>query len=119
MAGRSDRHMDVSSLYQTPRTADATAGEGPSDRRRRRSSRRRRQPPSPPTTQREEDEEEARPGDDDELVWQMDEEEGAHEGEGTHEEDGTGSASSGSSNVYLRGPASLPLVPLPHQRPMI
>jgi len=119
MAGRSDRHRDVSSLYQTRRTADAAPGEGPSDRRRRRRSGRRRQPPPPPTTQREEDEEEARPGDDDELVRQTDEEEGAHEGEGTHEEDGTGSASSGSSNVYLRGPASLPPVPLPHQRPMI
>ena len=118
MVGRSDRHRDVSSPYQTPCTTDAAAGEGPSDRRRRRSSRRRRQPPPPPTTQREEDEEEARPGDDDQLVWQTDGE-GAHEGEGTHEEDGTGSASSGSSNVYLRGPASLPPVPLPHQRPMI
>jgi len=108
----------VSSLYQTRRTADAALGEGPSDRRRR-SSRRRRQPPSPPTTQREEDEEEARPGDDDEMVRQTDEAEGAHEGEGMHEEDGTGSASSGSSNVYLQGPASLPPVLLPHQRPMI
>ena len=118
MAGQSDCHRDVSSLYQTQRTADAALGEGPSNKRRR-SSGRRRQPPPPPTTQREEDEEEARPGDDDELVRQTDEEEGAHEGEGTHEEDGTGSASSGSSNVYLRGPASLPPVPLPHQRPMI
>ena len=113
MAGRSDRHRDVSSLYQTPRTTDAAAGEGLSDRRRRRRSRRRRQPPLPPTTQREEDEEEARPEDDDELVRQTDEEEGAHE------EDGTTSASFGLSNIYLRGPASLPPVPLPHQRPMI
>ena len=112
MAGRSDRHRDVSSLYQTRRTADAALGEGPSDRRRR-SSRRRRQPPSPPTTQREEDEEEARSEDDDELVRHTDKEEGAHE------EDGTGSASSGSSTVYLRGLASLPPVLLPHQRPMI
>jgi len=72
-----------------------------------------RQPPPPPTTQREEDEEEARPGDNDELVRQTE------EGEGTHEEDGTGFASSGSSNVYLRGPASLPPVSLPHLRPMI
>ena len=68
MVGRSDRHRDVSSLYQTPCTTDATAGEGLSDRRRRRSSGCRRQPPPPPTTQREEDEEEVRPGDDDELV---------------------------------------------------
>ena len=119
MVGRSDHHRDVSSLYQTRRTADAALGEGPSDRRRRSSSGRWRQPPPLSTTQREEDEEEARPGDDDELVRQTDEEEEAHEGEGTHEEDGTGSASSGSSNVYLRGPASLPPVPLPHQRPMI
>jgi hypothetical protein len=81
MAGRSDCHRAVSSLYQTPRTADAAAGEGPSDRRRR-SSGRRRQPPPPPTTRHEEDEEEARPGDDDELVRQTDEEEGAHEEEG-------------------------------------
>ena len=109
----------MSSLYQTRRTADAAPGEGPSNRRRRKSSDRKRQPLLPPTTQREEDEEEVRPRDDDELVWQTDEEEGAHEGEGTHEEDGMGSASTGSSNVYLRGPASLPPVPLPHQRPMI
>ena len=67
MAGRSDRHRDMSSLYQTRHTADAALGEGLSDRRRR-SSGCRRQPPLPPTTQREEDEEEARPGDDDELV---------------------------------------------------
>ena len=119
MVGRSDRHRNMSLLYQTPRTADAAAGEGPSNRRRRRSNGRRRQPPPPPTTQREEDEEEARLGDDDELVRQTDKEEGAQEGEGTHEEDGTGSASSGSSTVYLRGPVSLPPVPLPHQRPMI
>jgi len=119
MAGQSDCHRDVSSLYQTRRTADAAPGEGPSNRRRRKSSDRKRQPLLPPTTQREEDEEEARPGDDDKLVRQMDEEEGAHEGEGTHEEDGTGSASSGSSNVYLRGSTSLPPIPLPHQHPMI
>jgi len=67
MVGRSDHHRDVSSLYQTPHTVDATAGEGPSDRRRRRRSGRRRQPPPPPTTQREEDEEEARPMDD--MSW--------------------------------------------------
>jgi hypothetical protein len=103
---------------QTRHTADAALGDVPSDRRRRRSGGRRRQPSLPPTTQREEDEEEARPGDDDEMVRQTNKEEGAHEGEGMHEEDGTGSASSGSSTVYLRGPASLPLVPLPHQRPM-
>ena len=55
---------------------------------------------------------------DEELVRQTDE-------EGPHEDDeleaaGTGSASSDSSlSVYLRGPASLPQVPLPHQRPVI
>jgi len=68
MAGRSDHHRDVSSLFQTRCTADVALGEGPLDRRRRRSSGRRRQPPPPPTTQREEDEEEARLRDDDELV---------------------------------------------------
>jgi len=67
MAGRSDRHRDVSSLYQTRRTADAAPGDVPSDRRRR-SGGHRRQPSPPPTTQREEDEEEARLRDDDELV---------------------------------------------------
>ena len=52
---------------------------------------------------------------DEELVWQTDEEE-EEEGEAV----GTGSASSdSSSSVYLRGPVSLPQVPLPHQRPMI
>ena len=81
MAGRSDRHRDVSSLYQTRRTADAAPGEGPSDRRRRSSGRRRQLPP-PPTTQREVDEDETRPGDDDELVRQMDKEEGRTRGRG-------------------------------------
>ena len=53
---------------------------------------------------------------DEELVWQTEEEEEEEEGEAT----GTGSASSdSSSSVYLRGPASLPQVPLPHQRPVI
>ena len=55
---------------------------------------------------------------DNELVRQTNE-------EGPHEDDeleaaGTGSASSDSSlSVYLRGPVSLPQVPLPHQRPVI
>ena len=49
---------------------------------------------------------------DEELVRQTEEEE--------EEAAGTGSASSNSSlSVYLRGPASLPQVPLPHQRPVI
>ena len=56
---------------------------------------------------------------DDELARQMDEEEGPHEDDEL-EAAGTGSASSdSSSSVYLRGPASLPHVPLPHQRPVI
>ena len=56
---------------------------------------------------------------DEELVRQTDEEEGPHEDDEL-EAAGTGSASSdSSSSVYLRGPASLPHVPLPHQRPVI
>ena len=56
---------------------------------------------------------------DDELVRQMDEEEGPHEDDEL-EAAGMGSASSDSSlSVYLQGPASLPQVPLPHQRPVI
>ena len=52
---------------------------------------------------------------DEELVRQTEEEE-EEEGEAA----GAGSASSdSSSSVYLRGPASLPQVPLPHQRPVI
>ena len=52
---------------------------------------------------------------DDELVQHMDEE-GPHE-DNELEAVGTGSASSdSSSSVYLRGLASLPQVPLPHQR---
>ena len=55
---------------------------------------------------------------DEELVRQTEEEEEEEEEEG--EAAGTGSASSNSSSsVYLRGPASLPQVPLPHQRPVI
>ena len=51
---------------------------------------------------------------DDELVRQTDEEEGPHE-DNELEAIGTGSASSdSSSSVYLRGPASLPQVSLPH-----
>ena len=76
--------------------------------------------PSPPTPLEEEPEEEVAPVDEsnDELVWQTDE-------DGPHEDDkleaaGTGSASSdSSSSVYLRGPSSLPQVPIPHQRPVI
>ena len=75
---------------------------------------------SPPTPREEELEEEVAPVDesDEELDRQTDE-------EGPHEDDkgeaaGTSSASSdSSSSVYLRGPASLPQVPLPHQRPVI
>ena len=56
---------------------------------------------------------------DDELVRQTDEEEGPHEDDEL-EAAGTGSASSDSSlSVYLRGPVSLPHVPLPHQRLVI
>ena len=56
---------------------------------------------------------------DEELVRQTDEEEGPQEDDEL-EVAGTGSASSdSSSSVYLRGPASLPQVPLPHQRPVI
>ena len=56
---------------------------------------------------------------DEELVRQADEEEGPHEDD-EWEAAGTGSASSdSSSSVYLRGPASLPQAPLPHQRPVI
>ena len=51
---------------------------------------------------------------DDEIVQQMDEEEGLHEDDEL-EAVGTGFASSDSSlSVYLRGPMSLPHVPLPH-----
>ena len=54
---------------------------------------------------------------DEELVRQTDEEEGPHEDD---EAVGTGSASSdSSSSVYMRGPVSLPQVPLPHQRLVI
>ena len=56
---------------------------------------------------------------DDELVRQTDEEEGPHEDDEL-EAAGMGSTSSDSSlSVYLRGPTSLPQVPLPHQRPVI
>ena len=56
---------------------------------------------------------------DEELVRQTDEEEGLHEDDKL-EAAGTGSASSdSSSSVYLRGPTSLPHVPLPHQRLVI
>ena len=56
---------------------------------------------------------------DEELVRQTDEEEGPHEDDES-EAAGTDSASSdSSSSVYLRGPASLPQAPLPHQRPVI
>ena len=56
---------------------------------------------------------------DEELVRQTDEEEGPHEDDEC-EAAGTGSVSSDStSSVYLRGPTSLPQVPLPQQRPVI
>ena len=92
-----------------------------SDRRRRRRTASRRRGPSPPTPHEEELEEEVAPVDesDEELVRQTDEEEGPHEDDKC-EAVGTGSASfDSSSSVYLRGPASLPQVPLPHQRPVI
>ena len=120
MAG--DRHRSVNSIYQRPRRLQEEAEgvvEG-SDRRRRRTARRRRGP-SPPMPHEEEPEEEVAPVDesDDELVWQTDEEEGPHE-DNELEAAGMGSASFDSSlSVYLRGPASLPQVPLPHQRPVI
>ena len=69
----------------------------------------------------EELEEEVAPVDelDEELVRQTDKEEGPHEDDES-EAAGTGSVSSdSSSSVYLRGPASLPQVLLPHQRPVI
>ena len=54
---------------------------------------------------------------DEELVRQTEEEE---EEEEEGEAAGTGPASSNSSSsVYLRGPASLPQVPLRHQCPLI
>ena len=58
---------------------------------------------------------------DEELVRQTEEEEEEEvEEEEGGEAVGTGSASSNSSSsVYLRGPASLPQVSLPHQRPVI
>ena len=92
-----------------------------SDRRRRRRTASRRRGPSPPTPREEELEEEVAPVDesDKELVWQMDKEEGPHEDDEL-EVAGTCSASSDSSlSVYLRGPASLPQVSLPCQRPVI
>ena len=89
-------------------------------RRTRKRTANRRRGPSAPTPCEEEPEEEVAPVDesDDELVLQMDE-------EGPHKDDkleaaGTGSASSdSSSSVYLRGPTSLPQVPLPYQCPVI
>ena len=120
MAG--DRHRSMNSIYQRPRRLQEEAegaAEG-SDRRRRRTARRRRGP-SPTTPREEEPEEEVAPVDEsnDELVRQTDEEEGPHKDDEL-ETVGMGSASSdSSSSVYLRGPTSLPQVPLPHQRPVI
>ena len=120
MAG--DRHRSVNSIYQRQRRSQEGAAEG-SNRRRRTTSRRRGL--SPPTPSEEELEEEVAHVDelDEELVWQTNKEEGPHEDESpptSWEAAGTGSASSdSSSSVYLRGPASLPQVPLPHQRPVI
>ncbi|XP_066308659.1 uncharacterized protein [Miscanthus floridulus] len=108
-----DRHRSVNSTYQRPRRLQEEA-EG-SDRRRRRRTASRRRGPSPPTPR------EVAPVDetDEELVRQTDEEEGPHEDDES-EAAGTDSASSdSSSSVYLRGPASLPQVSLPHQRPVI
>ena len=117
MAG--DHHRSLNSIYQRPRRLQEEAegvAEG-SDRRRRRRTARRRRGPSPPMPHEEEPEEEVAPVDEsnDELVRQTDEEEGPHEDDEC-EAAGTGSTSSDSSlSVYLRGPASLPQVPLPHQ----
>jgi hypothetical protein len=105
MAGnRANRNMN--SVFQRALTADPDEGEGASDgRRRSRGSDPRRQQ-SPTTMPREEVSEEHvtavnSSSSEDELVRQTDE-----EGKGAHE--GACSASSGSSSVYLRGPASLP-----------
>jgi hypothetical protein len=104
-------NRNMNSVYQSARTADLDAGEGALDERRssRFSSRRRQQ--SPPATSREEVLEEHMTAAD--LSSSEDE-----EGEGAHEE-GACSASSSLSSVYLRGPASLPQVPLPHRSPLI
>ena len=51
---------------------------------------------------------------DEELVQQTDKEEKEGEAAGT-----VSASSDSSSSVYLRGPASLPQVSLPHQRPVI
>ena len=121
MAG--DRHRSVNSIYQRPRRLQEEAegvAEG-SDRRRRRRTASRRRGPSPPTPREEELEEEVAPVDelDEELVRQTDEEEGPHKDD-EWEAAGMGSASSDSSlSVYLRGPVSLPQVPLPDQRLVI
>ena len=117
MAG--DHHRSMNLIHQRPRWPQEGA-EGATeglDRRRRRTASCRRGP-SPPTPLEEDrqPQEEVAPVDesDEELVRQTEEEE--EEGEAT----GTGSASSdSSSSVYLRGPASLPQVPLPHQRLVI
>ncbi|XP_066391729.1 uncharacterized protein [Miscanthus floridulus] len=111
--------MALARLFEEEEEAEGVA-EG-SDRRRRRRTARHRRGPSPPTPHEEEPEEEVAPVDEsnDELVWQTDKEEELHE-DNELEAAGTGSASSdSSSSVYLRGPTSLPHVPLPHQCPVI
>jgi len=55
---------------------------------------------------------------DDELVRQTDEE-GPHEDDEWEAVDTGSTSSDSSSSVHLRGPVSLPQVPLPHQRPVI
>ena len=102
------------------REGEAEGAPEGSNRRRRKTARCKRGP-SPPMPYEEEPEDELAPVDesDDELVRQTNEEDGPHEDDEL-EAAGTGSASSdSSSSVYLQGPASLPHVPLPHQRPVI
>ena len=127
MASRRPRH-DTPSVYGRDRPL--LRGEGSSsgvasaggDERRTRGSRRRRQR-SPPSTRDEVLEEEhvtatATSSSEDERGQQMGEGGEALEGEGGEglEGDGGGTAI---WTPYERGPASLPPVPLPHNRPVI
>jgi hypothetical protein len=123
------RQRSVASVYQRPppRATDeqlelSDRRMKPSDRRMRwRGGSHRRQPhrPSTPPEEVVAKEDVAATDDDEELVRQTDEVD-----RGLHQDDedepvGTGSASAGSSRPYLRGPSSLPPVPLPHQRPVL
>jgi hypothetical protein len=96
------RQRSMSSLYR------ASQDDGPSRQRRGR----RRREPTPP-----EDEVPATP----EAEAQADEEQEDPEQEDEPSaEANEGSAASGASTPYLRGPASLPARPIPlHQRPVI